>query len=662
MFLIFCPKDTHKQMRYAKFTLIFFIAGADFLLSSIPILNKKQRLLFLQYSVSADFMPFKDLAKSFASNFRRRFFLAIESVLFVLSLLTVAAITVDYGFVLDEGEKRAVSQVCDFARWFYFLVFVVRLIVYRRKIQGRTVVLTSIFGIALLLSLLPDLFALHGKEGGLVHAIYGIISGEFYRLLVLSFFSLLELSKGLVAFIGRRTNPALLMASCFAVLILFGALLLLLPRSTLDGVRISVIDALFVSTSAVCVTGLSTVEVARTFSFDGLCVILLLVQLGGLGVMTITSFFALFFVGDTGFFGQFALRDMVGSDVFGSLVSSLLYVMGFTFAVEIAGALFLWLSVHGTLGMTLGEELFFALFHSVSAFCNAGFSTLEGNLGNEVIFSGHNAFYVVVSLLVVAGGIGFPILVNFKEWISCYLLPVAASMLGVKRKRHRFNHIVNLNTRIVVSCTLLLLTVGTLLLAVFEWDGVFGNMPAEGRVVQAFFCAAVPRTAGFNSVEPDLFSPPALIVYMLLMWIGGASQSTAGGVKVNSVAVAIAGVRAAVGGRGYAELFGRQVSTVSLLRASVAIFCSILVVSLSFLVLVLVEPGISPKGLLFETVSAYSTVGASLGVTSQLGTAGKAVVIFLMFVGRVGLVTVLMGFATSGIRRFRYPVDDVIIN
>ncbi len=608
-------------------------------------------------------MPTENNFSQFVSNVGRKSFLAVEYVLFFFSLLTVAAITVDYGFVLDADEKRAVVSICDFARWFYFSVFVVRLFVYRGRIRGRMVLFTFLLGFALLVSLLSDLFVRTTGSGSdsLVAKVYNVISGEFYRLLLLSVFSLLELSKGMAAFIGRRTNPALLMAACFLVLILFGALLLLLPRSTLDGVKISVVDALFVSTSAVCVTGLSTVEVARTFSFDGLCVILLLVQFGGLGVMTITSFFALFFVGDTGFLGQFALRDMVGSDVFGSLVSTLLYVMGFTFSVEIVGAFFLWLSVHGSLGVSLGEELFFALFHSVSAFCNAGFSTLEGNLGNGLIFAGHNLFYVVVGLLVVAGGMGFPILVNLKEWVSFYLMPVVSALFG-KGRRHRFSHIVNVNTRIVVSATLFLLAVGTLAFALFEWNGVFAGLPVEDKIVQSFFLAVVPRTAGFNSVEPAMFSLPALVVFVFLMWVGGASQSTAGGVKVNSVAVAAAAVRAVVRGRGCVELFGREISAVSLLRASVAVFCSIAVVGIAFLVLVVVEPDVSAKGLFFEVVSAYSTVGASLGVTAELGVAGKIVVVLLMFVGRVGIVTFFMGFVKGGIQRFRYPMGNVIIN
>ena len=156
----------------------------------------------------------------------------------------------------------------------------------------------------------------------------------------------------------------------------------MVPRSTLDGVTISMVDALYLSTSAVCVTGLTPVDLATTFSTEGLIVIALLVQIGGLGVMTITSFFALFFMGNTALYDQFALRDMVWSDTFSSLMSTLLYILGFTIGIELIGAVAIWTTIHGTLGMNFADEVFFSIFHSISAFCNAGFSTLEGNLGN----------------------------------------------------------------------------------------------------------------------------------------------------------------------------------------------------------------------------------------------------------------------------------------
>ena len=182
------------------------------------------------------------------------------------------------------------------------------------------------------------------------------------------------------------------------VFILLGTGLLMLPRATYHG--ISFMDALFTATSATCVTGLVTVDVPSTFTLEGQILIILLIQIGGLGVMTLTSFFAMFFMGNTSLYNQLMVGDMISSNSLNSLLSTLLYILGFTLAIEGVGMVVIWLSVHGTLGMTLQEELFFSAFHSVSAFCNAGFSTLPGGMGNPAVMQGHNLLYITLGLLI----------------------------------------------------------------------------------------------------------------------------------------------------------------------------------------------------------------------------------------------------------------------
>ena len=314
------------------------------------------------------------------------------------------------------------------------------------------------------------------------------------------------------------------------------------------------------------------------------------------------------------------------------------------------------------MGMTLHEELFFSVFHAISAFCNAGFSTLTGNLGNEKILYGHNSFFFIISILVILGGIGFPILMNFRR-VAAYSLRKFLWKKSEEQPRPRYIHLTNINTKIVLVSTVFLLTGGTLLITLLEWNGAFAGMPIGERLVQSFFTAVVPRTAGFNSVDLTHFSLLSVIVYLFLMWIGGASQSTAGGIKVNTFAVALANIRAVIRGENAVVLFRREITPDSVSRASAVVFGSIVTILFSFAALLLLEPGISPKGLLFEVVSAYSTVGASLNVTPLLGNASKLLVIVLMFVGRVGLITVLMSMTRQrGNRKFRYPKGNVIIN
>lgn len=578
-----------------------------------------------------------------------------------ISIVVIGAIVVDYGFVLDASEMLVVQNVYHCAWWIYFVSYLFRLVLSWKGISRKTVFMTVVMGLLLGLTAFPKLFV--SLPVGHVWAwLWEFSSNKFLLIAVLALFAMLEISNGIVSFINKKTNPALLMAACFAVIILFGALLLLLPRSTHDHIRLSLVDALFVSTSAVCVTGLSTVDVAQTFSLEGQIVIALLIQIGGLGVMTITSFFAMFFMGGTGLYNQFALRDMVGSETFSSLISTLLYILGFTFSIEMIGALCIWLSIHGTLGMALSEEMFFSVFHAVSAFCNAGFSTLTGNLGNLSILNGHNSFFLIISILVMLGSIGFPILMNLRKVVA-YFVRKMLWQRSEKEVSPRYIHLTNINTKIVFVTTSFLLVGGALSIGLLEWNGAFAGMSIGEKLVQSLFTSVVPRTAGFNSVDLTHFSLLTIIVYVFLMWVGGASQSTAGGIKVNTLAVALANIRAVIRGENAVVLFKREITPDSVSRASAVVFGSIVTILFSFVVLLLLEPDLSPKGLLFEVVSAYSTVGASLGVTPQLGSAGKLLVIILMFVGRVGLITVLMGMTRQrGMRKYRYPKGNVIIN
>ena len=324
------------------------------------------------------------------------------------------------------------------------------------------------------------------------------LNNRIFQLILLLLLSLLRLSSGVIGLLGKRTNPSLILAGSFFLIICIGTGLLMLPRCTVDG--ISWVNALFVSTSAVCVTGLVPVDVATTFTSLGQLVIIILIQIGGLGVMTLTCFFAMFFMGNTSVYNQLAVRDMISSDSLSSLLSTVIYILFFTLVIEGAGMLVLFLSIHGTLGMTVQQEMVFAAFHSISAFCNAGFSTLSENLGNPLVMQHHNLLYITISVLIILGGIGFPILVNFKHIAGYHLKRLFYFIRTGKRDRQRIRHLYNLNTKIVLLTTLILLTGGTIAILLFEWNGAFAGMSMPDKWVQAFFNATCPRTAGFTSI------------------------------------------------------------------------------------------------------------------------------------------------------------------
>lgn len=576
------------------------------------------------------------------------------------SIALILCVIFDYGFNLTPREIHYVDKVYHLV-WIYFgAIYLYKVIFRHSHIAYKTHFMTWLVGVLLVFSLFPVIFGDGSGGNGVWSNLLLIFSHKYYLVPLLLLLSFVELSTVVMSVVNRKINPALIMVVGFAIVIIVGAILLMLPRST--HVPISIVDSLFISTSAVCVTGLTPLDIATVFTPGGQFIIALLIQIGGLGVMTLTSFFALFFMGGTGLYSQFALRDMVSGDTFGTLVSTLLYILGVTFFIELTGMFCIWLTIHGTLGMSLYQELGFAAFHSVSAFCNAGFSTLTGNLGNPLLMQGHNGFFWVISCLIVMGGIGFPIIANFKSVLAHHIKNGWYRFTGKHEKIHKIRHLTNLNTRIVLVTTGTLLVAGTLSFLLLEWWGAFAAMPAGDKITHAFFNAVSPRTAGFNSVDLTHFSLQSILIYIFLMWVGGAAQSTAGGIKVNTLGVAIANLWAVVRGADRVELYHRELSNDSMRRAGATIFTSFLLIALFGFTLTIVQPDVSPLRLLFETVSALGTVGSSLNTTPLLNSTAKSLIILLMFAGRVGIITLIMCFVRPRSYKYHYPKDKVIIN
>ena len=583
----------------------------------------------------------------------------IDAVTFLAALALIGGVVYEHGFIISEGAEADLGVLYRTV-WGVFLVQTTMHIglAYRETLKKyRT--FTWVLNILLYLTLIPVIF--FEPESGALKYFWLFLNNRIFQLILLLLLSLLRLSSGVIGLLGKRTNPSLILAGSFFLIICIGTGLLMLPRCTVDG--ISWVNALFVSTSAVCVTGLVPVDVATTFTSLGQLVIIILIQIGGLGVMTLTCFFAMFFMGNTSVYNQLAVRDMISSDSLSSLLSTVIYILFFTLVIEGAGMLVLFLSIHGTLGMTVQQEMVFAAFHSISAFCNAGFSTLSENLGNPLVMQHHNLLYITISVLIILGGIGFPILVNFKHIAGYHLKRLFYFIRTGKRDRQRIRHLYNLNTKIVLLTTLILLTGGTIAILLFEWNGAFAGMSMPDKWVQAFFNATCHRTAGFTSIGLTSFSLQSLLLMLLLMFIGGAAQSTAGGVKVNAFAAAVLSLFAVIRGKSRVEVFRRQLSVDSIRRSNATLVMYLMILFLGVFVLSVLEPHASLLALVFECTSALSTVGSSLGLTPALGEAGKLFVSLLMFIGRVGVITIVLGFVPPQKHtKYKYPDDNLIIN
>jgi Trk-type K+ transport system membrane component len=578
------------------------------------------------------------------------------------ALCVIVGAVLEMGFELSERLKSEFDLVFLWA-WNMFLLERVCHLLLAKPGQRKSAYsfLGWIINGLLTLTLIPIILYLLGinDDTGLIK----ILENKTIYLLILLLISFIELSDAVITSLGRKSNPALMMAVSFLFIIMVGSGMLLMPRCIQHGVHLSWIDSLFTATSAVCVTGLTTIDVPSTFTCLGQLIVMLLIQVGGLGVMTITSFFALFFMGNTSIYNQMQVQDMVSSKSLASLWSTLLNIIGFTAFLELAGAVMIFLNIHGTIGLDLRHELFFSVFHAVSAFCNGGFSNYQDGMSAPVLMEGHSCLYIILALLIIFGGIGYPVLVNLKAAVSRHAKVLWKWINGHRYASLNIPNLFDLNTKIVLRTTTLLIVIGTVLIAFFEWNNTFAGMPIHEKLTQAFFNAVSPRTAGFISVNLNHMCIQSVFIYTVLMWIGGASQSTAGGVKVNAFAVAFLNIRAIIHGTTRVEFAGRELSSDSIRRANAAVFVSLIVLGIFIFLITLTEPNQPLKAIVFECVSAFATVGSSLGLTPELHDTSKALIVVLMFIGRVGLVTMAQGLLKQyKNQNYKLPQDNITIS
>ena len=449
-------------------------------------------------------------------------------------------------------------------------------------------------------------------------------------------------------------HPSLLFASSFLIMIFIGSLLLYLPTSTVH--RQSFLDILFTSTSAVCVTGLTVVDTSSAFSPLGKTILIVLIQAGGLGIMAFTGFFGYIFKGTASLRDRLVLKDIVSGDSLSGMFRLLMQIFFITLLTEAIGAALIFLNIHGTLYHRFG----FSVFHAISAFCNAGFSTLpQGMHSSSVLFNTH--FQLVIASLIILGGIGFPVLLNLYKYIRYLLSSVYLRIIG-KRVKH-YPRIVNSATRIVLRTTMSLLVFGTIAYYLFEKNASLSTLDTGHSLIVSFFGSVSARTAGFNVADLSRWTYPTLFLMIFLMWVGASPGSTGGGIKTTSFSLALRMAVSFCRGRSYVEIGGREIAYQTVIRVLAIILLSMLVIAIGFITLLIFEPLKNPVHLLFETVSAFGTVGLSVANTSTLSSAGKIVIIFMMFIGRIGPLTLLTGIFTSHRKKhYRLPEENIIIN
>jgi trk system potassium uptake protein len=448
-------------------------------------------------------------------------------------------------------------------------------------------------------------------------------------------------------------KPERLLFRAFAGAILIGTFLLMTPWAAQSGGWTDPLTALFTATSATCVTGLSVVDTGSYFSGFGQAVILLLIQFGGLGIMTIGTFLLILVGRRLTAAEEFAVADYaVGALRIRGLKSLLVWTVGLTFIFETVGALIL----AGRLaarGMDAGGALYHGFFHSVSAFCNAGFSLYADSLAG---FARDPVWLLTTAVLIFAGGLGFLVLYDICT------LRFRRPAIGLRRR-------LTLHSRIVLTAAALLVAAGAVGFALLEWGNTLAPLPDGEKGWVAFFHAVTPRTAGFNVVDLRAVQPATRFMTVVLMFIGGAPCSAAGGIKVTSVVVLLMVIRSLLRGRRETEIHGRTIPTRAVREALTIFLLALLLIGAVFgLLLIMERPllsaamGFTSEDLMFETVSAFATVGLSTGITPHLSEFGRLCIVFLMFVGRLGPLAMALMIGKTKVRQvIRYPEEDILV-
>ncbi len=592
-------------------------------------------------------------------RFKKRIVWLSNFFLFLLSLSSIFLLVLEYGYQLDASVHLRVENAFTLSFLLFFIVLTVRFVFNYREVVREKLLLVDISSYILLFFVL--FVTLFFPQEVRYHPFLHFLTTKSLGAVLIALLSIVNISKFIFRLLSSKINPSLLFIYSFLILILLGTGALMLPNSTLPHINLPFVDALFMSTTSVCVTGLCSVDVASTFTLMGQIILLFLIQIGGVGVMTFTSFFALSFMGKFSFGGSILLKDFLNEDNLGNMFKTLVNILIVTFIIEALGAFLIWQSIHDQIGVSWKYELFISVFHAVSAFCNAGISVFEGNLTNPLVIHNYSLQFWV-ALLIIFGGLGFPIVFNYMKLIRHFVLN--RFKVFFKKQDHYIHQprIINLHTRVVMVSTIILLAGGTLLVFLLERDHAFAGLRFTEQLVSSFFTAVTPRTAGFNNVNPLSLAQPTLFLVMVLMMIGAGPMSTAGGMKVTTVSVAFLSAIDIARGKKRTEIGGQEIDPWYMDRAGAVIILYLSYMMLATGILTFTEKGATVFTLMYEVVSALSTVGLSLNFSPELSEMGKYIIAFSMFVGRIGVLAFLSGILKRyKPKNYRYPKTGLII-
>ena len=577
----------------------------------------------------------------------------LNNVTIVISIIGVAIALLDSGFTLPMWLQQVFHIFYLAIIFLGFVVTAGRYFYSKKPLTLNKVavfdLLTSIAIVILLVAHFTDLV-----RSGMSVAVDGFVA---IKIAVFVTF-IREISDHDFNLNRTFLNPAQFFILSFLSLVLVGALLLMMPNATTQ--PLSFIDALFTATSAVCVTGLIVVDTATYFTTFGQVIIMGLIQIGGLGILTFVTYFSYFFKGGVSYETQASISEMSYMRGMGDVVSTLKSILYVTFAVEAVAAALIYISIYDIPDMDWSEQLFFSVFHAISAFCNAGFSTFSAGMYDDALRFNY-PLQLIIATTFIFGGMGFVIVVN----VLRYLRDRAERLIYRHDQRYIYRPwLLNINSRITLITTGALLLVGLIGVMIFEYNNVLADHRSFfGKLVTGLFTAATPRTAGFNTIDMGELAFPTIMLTIFLMWIGASPNSTGGGIKTSTFAIALLNTLSLARGQTNVEVFKRQIADISIRRAFSIMWLSLLVIGMGVTLISYDQPELDLIKVVFECFSAYSTVGLSLNLTTELSDFSKIVVSVIMFVGRVSMLTIFIALLKNRRQRnYRYPTEEITIN
>ncbi|BDD07874.1 potassium transporter [Fulvitalea axinellae] len=580
--------------------------------------------------------------------------LVLTVVEFLASVAGAGVLVFGFGYKETSAEAEKLTEALDVVFGVFVAVFFLRVFY---SLKAWTYIKENKFETFLITLILTNVITNYLFDSFLVRTVFDLLklsdfkgfyifSESVYILTIVGY----KLVVASMSIPRLNIRPPTLFILSFGILILCGAGLLMLPTMTVHPGSMSFTDALFTSASATCVTGLIVVDTATYFTIRGQVVILILIQVGGLGLLAFALFFAQFIRKNVSLKEQVLIQDFFSSDSLYSAKRILRQVVTLTLGIEAISAVLIYYSWgNGVEFISTGQKVYFSVFHAISAFCNAGFSLFSNNLFESSIRHAY-LMQVVVAVTVIFGGLGFTVIED---------------LFSPKKLRERLRKPWmdwRLSTKVAVYVSAFLIVLGTVIIFILEFDNTMDTLNVGEKMVASFFQSVVARTAGFNSVDIGGMRNATLIFVVVLMFIGASSGSVGGGIKTSTFYLISVSALATIRGKSRIEIGKREIPKTLLFKALSVFFFASTIIMISLFLLAFFEPEISVIHLAFEEVSAFATVGLSTGITSALSEPSKYILIISMFLGRVGTLTFVLSLSNSAYTKtYKYPSTSMMV-